>query len=68
MRNGTNKQIESYISRTRKINKWLAEQLEKDSSVLSKQCTNTTQPDFVTLTQMAEILGIDRRYLLMPQK
>lgn len=56
------------LAEQEKTNKWLAEQLGKDCSTISKWCTNTTQPDLVTLTRIAEILGIDRRDLLMPQK
>lgn len=56
------------LAEQEKTNKWHAEQLGKDCSTISKWCTNTTQPDLVTLTRIAEILGIDRRDLLMPQK
>lgn len=29
--------------------KWLAEQLEKSTSTVSKRCSNTIHPDFATL-------------------
>ena len=32
-----------------KTNKWLAEQLGKDKTTISKWCTNTSQPDLENL-------------------
>lgn len=45
----------------KKTGKWLAEQLGKDPSTVSKWCTNVSQPDLVTLSQIAKLLGVDRR-------
>ena len=47
----------------KRTGKWLAEQLGKDPSTLSKWCTNVPQPDWV-LFQIAELLNVDRRDLL----
>ena len=33
-------------------NKWLAEQLGKDPVTISKWCTNTVQPDLLTLSKI----------------
>ena len=44
-------------------NKWLAEQLGKDPVTISKWCTNTVQPDSLTLSKKAELLNIDIREL-----
>ncbi len=38
-----------------KTNKWLAEQLGKDSVIISKWCTNTTQPDLQTLVRITDL-------------
>lgn len=46
-------------------NKWLAEQLGKDPVTISKWCTNTTQPDLLTLSKIAALLKIDIRELLV---
>lgn len=46
-------------------NKWLAEQLGKDSVTISKWCTNTTQPDLQTLSKISDLLNIDIRELLV---
>ena len=49
-------------------NKWLAEQLGKDPVTISKWCTNTVQPDLLTLSKIAELLNIDIRELVVGKK
>ena len=51
-----------------KTGKWLAEQLGKSSSTVSKWCSNTLQPDLYTLEKIAKLLDIDKRDLLTPNK
>lgn len=51
-----------------KTDKWLAEQLGKSSSTVSKWCSNTVQPDLYTLEKIAKLLDIDKRDLLTPNK
>ena len=51
-----------------KTGKWLAEQLGKSSSTVSKWCSNTVQPDLYTLEKIAKLLDIDKRDLLTPTK
>ena len=51
-----------------KTGKWLAEQLGKSSSTVSKWCSNTVQPDLYTLDKIAKLLDIDKRDLLTPNK
>ena len=51
-----------------KTGKWLAEQLGKSSSTVSKWCRNTVQPDLYTLEKIAKLLDIDKRDLLTPNK
>ena len=41
-----------------KTAKWLAGQLGKDPAVISKWCTNTTQPSLEILLRIAEILQV----------
>ena len=50
-----------------KTNKWLAEQLGKDPVTISKWCTNTTQPDLMTLSKISELLHVNIRELLVDQ-
>lgn len=51
-----------------KNRRWLAEQLGKDPSTVSKWCTNVSQPDLITLSRIAELLNIDRRDLINKSK
>ncbi|MEG1793920.1 MAG: helix-turn-helix transcriptional regulator [Rikenellaceae bacterium] len=51
-----------------KTGKWLAEQLGKDPSTVSKWCSNSSQPSLETLDKIAEALGIDRRELINKSK
>lgn len=48
----------------KRTGKWLAEQLGKDPSTISKWCTNVSQPGLATLSKIAELLKVDRRDLL----
>lgn len=52
----------------KKTGKWLAGQLGKDPSTVSKWCTNVSQPDLITLSRIAELLNIDRRDLINKSK
>ena len=47
-----------------KTSKWLAEQLGKDCSTVSKWCTNSSQPSIETLLQIAQVLHVDIKQLL----
>ena len=44
--------------------KWLAEELQKAPTTVSKWCTNTSQPSLETLLEIAEILEVDVKELL----
>ena len=48
----------------KKTGKWLAEQLGKDPSTVSKWCSNKMQPSLEILIQIAGLLDIDGRYLI----
>ena len=43
----------------KKTGKWVAEQLGKDTTTVSKWCTNTSQPSLETLVEIAKILDVD---------
>ncbi len=43
----------------KKTDKWLAEQLGKDTTTVSKWCTNTSQPSLETLVEISKILDVD---------
>lgn len=52
----------------KKTGKWLAEQLGKDPSTVSKWCSNSSQPSLETLDKIAEALSVDRRELINKSK
>ena len=43
----------------KRTNKWLAEQLGKDQTTISKWCTNTSKPDLASLMKISELLEVD---------
>lgn len=48
-----------------KTGKWLAEQLGRSTCTVSKWCSNTVQPDLKTLNEIANLLHIDVKDLLV---
>lgn len=56
--------IKAVLAETGHTGKWLAEQLGKDPVTVSKWCTNTSQPDLYTLSQISRIIGVNSRDLL----
>ena len=57
--------IKVVLAEKQRTNKWLAEKLCKDTSTVSKWCTNSSQPDIQTFLQIAEVLEVDIRELLV---
>jgi transcriptional regulator with XRE-family HTH domain len=51
-----------------RANKWLSEKLGKNTATVSRWCTNEMQPSLETLTEIAEVLGVDVRELLVSTK
>ena len=51
-------QLKLMLVKKKRTNKWLAEQLGVNQTTVSKWCTNTTQPDLVTLNQIAKLLEV----------
>lgn len=56
--------LKAVLADAGRTNKWLAEQLGRDPVTVSKWCTNTTQPDLLTLSKIANILEVNIRELL----
>jgi len=57
--------LKAVLADSGKTNKWLAEQLGKDPVTISKWCTNTTQPDLLTLSKILDLLQIGMRELIV---
>ncbi len=49
----------------KKTRKWLAEQLGKSNCTVSKWCSNTVQPDLKTLNDIADLLKLDVKELIV---
>ena len=56
--------IKAVLAETDKQGKWLAQQLGKDPTTVSKWCTNSSQPSIETLLQIAQLLHVDIKQLL----
>lgn len=48
--------------------KWLAETLRKNEATVSRWCTNESQPSLETLIEIAKVLNVDVRELLISTK
>lgn len=60
--------IKAVLAEKGRTSKWLAEQLKKDQTTISKWCTNTTQPSLETLKAIAAKLDVDIRELIHKTK
>lgn len=56
------------LAEQKKTGKWLAEQLGKDPSTVSKWCSNKMQPSLEMLVSIAKVLDIDTRELIVITK
>lgn len=60
--------IKAVLADTGRQGKWLAQKLGKDPATVSKWCTNTIQPDLKTLAEIADLLNVNIRELLVNTK
>lgn len=56
------------LAEKEKSSKWLAEQLDRDKSTVSRWCTNDMQPTIETFYRIADILDIEVRLLFVSSK
>ncbi|MCK9437241.1 MAG: helix-turn-helix domain-containing protein [Bacteroidota bacterium] len=52
----------------KKTGKWLAEILGKNEATVSRWCTNESQPSLETLFEIAKVLDVDIKELLVSTK
>ena len=52
----------------KRTGKWLAEQLGKNPSTVSKWCSNVAQPDLATLVKIATLLEVGIQDLVISAK
>ncbi|KAA6319516.1 hypothetical protein EZS27_030600 [termite gut metagenome] len=51
-----------------KTGKWLADSINKDVATVSRWCSNVTQPPLKILFEIAELLNVDIKDLLVSTK
>lgn len=56
--------IKVVLAEKSKTNKWLAEQLKKNETTVSRWCTNEVQPSLETLIEISILLNIDVKELI----
>ncbi|MCF0218280.1 MAG: helix-turn-helix transcriptional regulator [Muribaculaceae bacterium] len=60
--------IKAVLAEQDKTSKWLAGQVGKSACSVSKWCSNSVQPDLNTLNQIARLLNVDIKDLLISTK
>lgn len=60
--------IKAVLAEQGKTNNWLADQMKMNRTTVSKWCRNDMQPRVETLFQIAMVLNIDVRELLVSTK
>jgi putative transcriptional regulator len=60
--------LKAVLAEQGKTNKWLATELNKNETTISRWCTNEVQPSMDNLIIIAELLKIDVRELLNSTK
>ena len=64
MENHDLNRLKVILAEKKRTNKWLAEQLGKDQTTISKWCTNSSQPDLASLIQISKLLEVDIKELI----
>ena len=60
--------IKVVLVEKQRTNKWLAEQLGKSENTISKWCSNKVQPSLDSLLQIANVLDVEIRSLIVASK
>jgi len=56
--------LKAVLAEKQKTSKWLAEQLGKSETTVSRWCTNEVQPSLETMLEIARLLKINVKDLL----
>lgn len=65
--NGINR-IKVVLVEKNKTGRWLAEQLKVSVTTVSRWCSNSTQPDLMTLAKIASLIDVDVKELIVSTK
>lgn len=68
MSNKAINRLKAVLAEQSKTNKWLAEELDKNETTISRWCTNEVQPSMETMLQIANLLEIDIKELINSTK
>jgi transcriptional regulator with XRE-family HTH domain len=68
MEKQTFNRIKAVLAERRKSNNWLADELNMNRTTVSKWCRNDMQPRVETLFQIANVLDVDVKELLVSSK
>lgn len=68
MNNKAINRLKAALAEQNKTNKWLAEQLGKNETTISRWCTNEIQPSMDNLVVIAKLLEVDVRELINSTK
>lgn len=60
--------IKVVLAEKNKTSKWLADEIGRNVTTVSKWCTNTIQPDVDTFAKIAKLLDVDIRELFNSTK
>ncbi len=60
--------IKAVLAEQGKTNNWLADELNMNRTTVSKWCRNDMQPRVETLFQIANVLDVNVRFLLVSTK
>lgn len=60
--------IKVVLAEKGKTNRWLANELNKNETTVSRWCTNDAQPPLETLSKIAEVLDVEISELLQKTK
>ncbi len=60
--------LKAVLAEKQKTGKWLASQLNKSETTVSRWCRNEIQPSIETMAQIADLLNIDIKELLNSSK
>ncbi|MFC0425162.1 helix-turn-helix transcriptional regulator [Chryseobacterium scophthalmum] len=60
--------LKAVLAEKSKTNKWLANQLGRSESTISRWCTNEIQPSMDTFVEIAQLLNIDVKELINSTK
>jgi putative transcriptional regulator len=64
MKNKAINRLKAVLAEQGKTNKWLAAELNKNETTISRWCTNEVQPSMDNLVTIASLLKVDVRELI----